>query len=233
MRNIEKIVTFIPARAGSKRVKLKNLRLLGGHPLISYSILNAKKCFNYKDIFVNSDSDEILKIGLELGVSTYKRDKLLANDQASGDEFAYDFMKNIDACTCVMLNPVCPFLSFEDINLALNAYKKSNCDTLISCEETQMQAFCQDQPVNIDINSTLVPTQNNPIVKILNWAITIWDVEAFIKRYEVNGFAYIGHNRLLFSIDKLKGLKISTEKDFKFAESIIQSNLNKDNDHKV
>ena len=38
-----RIVAEIPARAGSKRVKNKNLRLLNGKPMISYVIEEAKK----------------------------------------------------------------------------------------------------------------------------------------------------------------------------------------------
>ena len=64
------ILVVIPARGGSKGIPRKNLRLLGGRPLIYYSIKNALNS-NYKlDVYVSSDDEEILntakkKLGLK------------------------------------------------------------------------------------------------------------------------------------------------------------------------
>jgi len=221
MRTLGKVVICIPARAGSKRVKAKNLRNLAGSPLLSYSINSAKKCFAAEDIYVNSDSEEMLQLAKNLGVNTYRRDADLASDTATGDQFTIDFLQNISAETLIMISPVCPLITSDDIVNAVAAYQASDCDTLITCESTQMQVFCQDVPVNIDLSHQLAPTQENSVVNILNWAVTIWDVNSFIANFEETGSAYIGKNRVLFSIDPLHGLKISNESDFRMAESLI------------
>lgn len=223
MKDLGDIVVCIPARAGSKRVKAKNLRDLCGQPLLSYSINAAKKCFPHKDIYVNSDSIEMLDLAKNHGVQGYHRNSDLASDNATGDQFAFDFIKNINADTLVMVSPVCPLIDSEDISNAVTAYTESNCDTLITCESTQMQVFCEDKPVNIDLSGQLEPTQNNPSVYILNWAVTIWNVKTFIKNFEKTGTAYIGNNRLLFPIDSIHGHKISTESDFLMAEMLIDA----------
>ena len=51
---------IIPARANSKRLPGKNMKVLGGKPLIQHSIDFAKKGFLNKDIWVNSDDPEVL-----------------------------------------------------------------------------------------------------------------------------------------------------------------------------
>lgn len=221
MRALGKIVICIPARAGSKRVKAKNLRDLCGRPLLSYSISSAKECFPAEDIYVNSDSEEMLELATNLGVSIYRRDANLASDTATGDQFTIDFLENIRADTLIMISPVCPLITSDDISRAVSAYQASDCDTLITCESTQMQVFCEDVPVNIDLSKQLAPTQENSPVNILNWAVTIWDVKAFITNFEETGSAYIGNKRLLYAIDPLHGLKISNESDFRMAESLI------------
>lgn len=221
MRALGKIVICIPARAGSKRVKAKNLRDLCGRPLLSYSISSAKECFAAEDIYVNSDSEEMLELATNLGVSIYRRNAKLASDTATGDQFTIDFLQNIRADTLIMISPVCPLITSDDISRAVSAYQASDCDTLITCESTQMQVFCEDVPVNIDLAQQLAPTQENPTVNILNWAVTIWDVDSFITNFEETGSSYIGKNRLLFAIDPLHGLKISNESDFRMAESLI------------
>ena len=52
-----KIICMIPARLGSQRVKLKNLRLINGKPLIQYVIDKVKKCNLFDDIYINSESE--------------------------------------------------------------------------------------------------------------------------------------------------------------------------------
>jgi len=220
-KNLGKILIMIPARSGSKRVKNKNLRKICGKPLISYSIELAKKCFESDSIFVNSDSDEILLIANKLGVQEYKRDSVLASDEATGDDFTIDFLNSNDCETLIMINPVCPLLKKDDILNAIESFNQSDCDTLISCTSTQMQCFFEDEPVNIDIKQKLQQTQLNKPVKVLNWAITIWNSTSFKTMYKNLGYAYIGIRRNLFTIPALHGIKISTEDDFKFAEKVI------------
>ena len=191
MKDLGKLTVCIPARAGSKRVKAKNLRSLCGKPLISYAISISKTCFESNNIYVNSDSTDILALAAKEGVNTYHRSAELASDSATGDQFAYDFMKKILPDTLVMISPVCPLITKNEVQRALHAYTESEADTLITCESTQMQTFCKDEPVNIDLSGQLAPTQNNSVVSILNWAITIWDVDKFVSNYEKNGSAYI------------------------------------------
>jgi CMP-N,N'-diacetyllegionaminic acid synthase len=50
------IVGLIPARAGSKRVPDKNIRLLAGHPLIAYTIASAVQSGIFNDVIVSTDS---------------------------------------------------------------------------------------------------------------------------------------------------------------------------------
>lgn len=222
MRDLGKVVVNIPARAGSKRVKAKNLRDLCGEPLLSYAVKCALQCVNAANVFVNSDSSDMLAIGTGLGAKEYRRSELLSSDDATGDMFTLDFIKNIQVDTLVMINPVCPLVTPQDVLNALDEFTKSDCDTLISCEETQMQTFCDGQPVNIDVTTQLEPTQNNKKIQILNWAVTIWDTASFLSNYEEMGSAYLGKNRILFPLDPRHGVKISNEADFLMVENIMR-----------
>lgn len=125
-----------------------------------------------------------------------------------------------------MISPVCPLITASDVIAALDAYKSSDCDTLITCEATQMQTFCNDLPVNINLDSQLAPTQENPCVKVLNWAVTIWDAKKFLYNFNKTGSAYIGKSRLLFPIDPVCGTKISNEPDFRMVECLIHGMSN-------
>ena len=86
-----------------------------------------------------------------------------------------------------------------------------------------MQTFCNGKPVNIDLDGALAPTQQNPVVQILNWAVTIWDARAFLQSYERKGNGYIGTNRLLFPLPPTRSVKVSDEEDFRLAELQIKA----------
>lgn len=92
MKNLGQIVLHIPNIEGSKRVPRKNMRLMNGNPIISYSIKSSLKSNVTNNIYVNTYSDEI-----EDYVNTNypkckvnKREKNMAEDNSSSDQFNYD-----------------------------------------------------------------------------------------------------------------------------------------------
>lgn len=76
-----KILGIIPARAGSKRLPGKNVRLLDGKPLVAYAIETALKSTLITNIVVSSDSQEVLDIASNYSnVKVIKRPTELAGD---------------------------------------------------------------------------------------------------------------------------------------------------------
>ena len=227
MRDLGKVCVQIPARAGSKRVKAKNLRLIDGLPMLQYGVEAALEAA-VGDVYVNSDSDEMLALGQSLGAKAYRRPAEWASDEATGDEFTYDFLKNVPqrVDTLIMVSPVCPLVTATDITNAMRAFEQSDCDTLISCDASQMQVFCDSRPVNIRTDEALRPSQENAVVHTLNWAVTIWEAADFIVNYESDGYAYLGRNRLLHEIPKLHTFKVSEEADFDLVSTLIESRNN-------
>ena len=229
MRNLGKVILHIPAREGSKRVPRKNIRLMAGSPMISYVIKAALESGIADHVYVNTDAVEIIEyVNKEHDrVNIYKREEQLASDTASSDQFNMDIINSLQPDTLVMINPVCPLIESSDIADAMAAYRISDCDTLITCSTTQMQTFCNGNPINIKVDEQLAPSQDNDLVQVLNWAITIWDVKKFKERFDKLGYAVLGENRLLYSIDHLKSFKVSEEKDFQVCEALITNNRDK------
>ncbi len=75
-------VAIIPARAGSKRVKLKNIRSFAGRPMITYPIEAALKSKLFDRVIVSTESSEIAEIAREAGAEVpFLRPEDLAGDQ--------------------------------------------------------------------------------------------------------------------------------------------------------
>jgi CMP-N,N'-diacetyllegionaminic acid synthase len=82
------ITAIIPARAGSKGVPAKNIRLLGGHPLLAYSIAAAALSERIDRVIVSTDSPEIAAIAKEYGAEApFLRPAELARDDSTDLEF--------------------------------------------------------------------------------------------------------------------------------------------------
>jgi len=122
MRNL----IVIPARAGSKRLLKKNIRLFCGEPLISWTIKMAKKIPNSL-VVVSSDSEEILSISREYGAKTpFIRPKLLAQDNVSAVEVLRHAVKELDFYgNVILLQPTSPLRATEDINKGLSIIKNN------------------------------------------------------------------------------------------------------------
>ena len=225
MKNLGKIILHIPAREGSKRVPGKNMRNMNNKPMIAYAVEASIKSNITSDLYVNTDSSEIIKFIREAypNFKIYNRAKNLANDKASSEDFNLDIIKKLEPDTLVMINPVCPLIESSDIKKALDFYAASECDTLITSNSTSMQTFCEGEPININVNEQLAPSQYNKLITTLNWAVTIWDAKSFKTRMKNDGFASLGKKRVLFDISQINSFKVSEEKDFLFVEKLIQS----------
>ncbi len=224
MKDLGKIVLHIPAREGSKRVPRKNMRLMNGKPMISYTIEAALNSKITKACYVNTDSVEIIEYVKDTfpAMKIYLRDENLCSDNAQSDHFNADIIYKLNPDTLIMINPVCPLIEGADIVEVLKAYKNSYCDTLITSSSTQMQTFCDGKPVNIDITKNLAPSQENSVITTLNWAVAIWNAKSFINRMDEKGFAVWGEQMSFYDIEFYKAIKVSEEKDFVFAEKMLK-----------
>ena len=84
MNSKPKVICFIFARGGSKGVPGKNIKLLGGRPLIAYSINLAKKSSKISEIIISTDDPQIAEIAVSEGAEVpFFRPAILASDDIS------------------------------------------------------------------------------------------------------------------------------------------------------
>lgn len=137
------VLIIIPARGGSKGIPRKNLRLLGGKPLIYYTISKARKSTFSPDIYVTSEDDEILSTSIKFGVKGHKRDEKLADDETTLDPVIYDCyryaseMENKIYSLIITIQPTSPLLKTESIDKAIDKMITNTfIDTIISAKDS-------------------------------------------------------------------------------------------------
>src|SRR5689334_18610672 len=108
------VVAIIPARGGSKGIPGKNLRLVGGQPLVAWSIQHARSTSAITRVFVSTDSPEIGDVALAHGAEVIQRPAEISGDTASSESclvHALDVIKAADGTEpdlVVLLQPTSP-----------------------------------------------------------------------------------------------------------------------------
>ena len=236
-----KIIAMIPARLGSKRVKNKNLRLLGNKPLISHVIETVKSSNVFDDIYINSESEVFEKIASQYDIKFYKRPEELSSDTATNDDFTLDFMKNVEGDLLIQVLSTSPFITKEQV---ISFVKKAKTvDTLISTKEVKIESIYKNKPINFDQLAQTPPSQLLEPINAYACSLMSWGYKNFIKNIEKYNAGYHGGDGTIefFKLDGYATVDIDEEQDFQLAEAIINSenkepeyyNENKVYDHDV
>ena len=144
-----KVLVIIPARAGSKGILHKNVKLLGGHPLLSYSIAAGSLCKNIDRVIVSTDSAEYSRIAVKYGAEVpFLRPLSLAGDKSTDDEFfrhAFEWLEkneNYVPDLVVHLRPTTPLREISVIQNAIAFMEKNDHATsLRSASKTHLTPY--------------------------------------------------------------------------------------------
>jgi CMP-N,N'-diacetyllegionaminic acid synthase len=117
------VISLIPARGGSKGLPGKNLKLLGGVPLVGWAIRRSLQAGYDGVTFVSTDCDEISSVAKEFGAKVIRRPPGLSTDRAAVAGAIRHAIAEIKPpyveFNVLLLEPTCPFRSVEDIHLCV------------------------------------------------------------------------------------------------------------------
>ena len=132
---------IILARGGSKGIKNKNLINLCGKPLIEWTIQQCLNCKDIKEVFVSSDSMEILDFSKSKGARTILRPEIISQDESTSEEawqHSIEYISNKKGClTEYIVAPqvTSPVRHSDDFSEALKKMKNEKLDSLLSVNE--------------------------------------------------------------------------------------------------
>lgn len=139
-----KILALIPARGGSKRLPGKNIRPLGGKPLIIWSIDAVKNIPEICNILVSTDDASIAQVSREAGASVpWLRPVELATDTSSSADVAIhalDWYEAKQGCVdgLLLIQPTSPFRSRESIKFGIELFSKHNYQPVLGVSPTSI-----------------------------------------------------------------------------------------------
>lgn len=229
------VVALVPARAGSKRVPGKNVRRLGAHPVMAYTIAAAIDSRVFDDVIVSTDDEEYAKIARHYGARVpFLRPNAIAGDRSPDIEWVEHTLTQLKthgrAYDCFsLLRPTSPFRQPETIRRAWRAFtSEPGVDSLRAVERsrqhpgkmwvvngTRMTPLLPNGPTDVPWHSS--QTQTLPEIYVQNASLEIaW------TRVVSEGRTIAGNVLMPFFTEGFEGFDVNTPDDWVLAERYIE-----------
>ncbi len=227
---VDETLVLIPAKGGSTRLPRKNIRLLGGRPLIAWAIESARTAAISTQVVVSTDDEEIAAGARGCGAEVpFLRPDELSRDPAGVADVALHALDWFERNgrhfgTLIILLPTCPFRSAEDIQGALEQFRSANARFLMSVSKYDHTPFAA---MSLNEASLLTPffgefvgrkSQELPTAYRPNGAIHVLDVEAFRRTR-----SYFSQPLVGFVMPWNRSIDIDNASDLLLAESLLSN----------
>ncbi|HXK92833.1 MAG TPA: acylneuraminate cytidylyltransferase family protein [bacterium] len=232
---ISHTVGLIPARGGSKGLPRKNVRRLGGIPLIAHTIRAALRS-QIERVIVSTDDEEIMAVAREWGADVpFRRPPELSGDTATSLSVlihAVEYLEQEEGARVdhvVFLQPTCPFRTARHIDEALEKYLQAGTESLISV--TSVEEFHPYFMFTKDEQDRLRPLyamdkrplrrQDLPAIYRINGAIYI-SRRAYYQNLPPDAAIFDWNSLTAYEMDAPSSVDINDYLDFQKAEWLLK-----------
>jgi len=226
------ILAFIPARGGSKSIKLKNLAILDNKPLVEYSLITALTHECISRTVCSSDHPDILKVAESVGAEVDKRPKELSGDFVSTLDVILDYLHRESTKSgylpeyLLLLEPTSPFVSAEHINFLINALKADEAATsaqTVTKVQSNSHAFNQRYHDHGGSHFLLNRFRKGKFNKQLKPELFVHGNARLMRvKSVIENNCLFGCRSLPIEIDKVSAFDVDGADDLAVAEAIIQ-----------
>jgi CMP-N,N'-diacetyllegionaminic acid synthase len=199
------IYALVTARSGSKGIPNKNLKYIGNHSLVEWSIKSALKSNQITKVFLSTDSAEYAKLGESFGASIpFLRPKELASDTAVDYDVFKHFLSEIKEIpdAIVHIRPTTPLRDPQIINEAVLKFfeLKESITSLRSVHEMSESAYKSFEVSDQGFLKTIASVSDGEKANRPR--------QAFPKTYVANGYVDVLNPQFILNEHKLHGDKI-------------------------
>lgn len=211
-----KIVAFLPAKGSSDRIKCKNMKLLNGKPLFLHTLEKLVKCDFIDEVYLDSESDEILNYAPHLKYHPLKRDVDLANNKTDGHQMFYNEVRQVEADIYIQILGTSPFIKIETIKKGIDVLKNHpEFDSAVLVKRDKLYTWSETGPLyNVDH----IPNSNtlsDTIIETMGLYIVRSD---FAHKYKKR----IGNKPYLLCAEVIEAIDVNYPEDFQLADTIAR-----------
>ncbi|MBA7542325.1 CMP-N,N'-diacetyllegionaminic acid synthase [subsurface metagenome] len=225
------IVSFIPARGGSKRIPKKNIKMLAGKPMINWTIEASLKSKYIDRTFVSTEDKEIKEIALKAGAEVIDRPEEFTVDGTmamvmSINQFMYHLWKeDYQPDIYIHLYPTNPLRTTIHIDEAIELHRESKedflCSVCLSPDDVQAARYINNKTGLLEYYYNFTKFR---------------DPSQYTKIYRYNGAIAIGHFPLCVStylhnhvkpyiMTRQDAIDVDTPFDLKIAEMLLEERI--------
>ncbi len=219
-----KIVAFLPAKGTSERIQSKNMKLLNGKPLFLHTLEKIVSCDFIDEVYLDSESDEILNYAPYLGYKPLKRDTSLATNRTDGHQMFWNEVSQVDADIYIQILGTSPFISKETIKRGIDALlENSEYDSAVLMKKEKQYLWSNGQPLYDKFHIPNSNTLPDTIIESMGLYIIRKDTAVRTKmRY--------GDNVYMLTADAVETIDVNYPDEFQLAEYIMRGITEKEND---
>ena len=221
-----KFLIVVPARGGSKGVPRKNLRMVGNHPLIGWSIRSGQESNHPRTVVVSTDDDDIAAIATSNGALSLKRPAELATDTSQTEltiAHVLDVIPDAHSYShIVLLQPTAPIRRVGLVDQAIEKMLSDGSDSLVGVVESSpfiWKGSTTNATPQYDVAQR--PMRQSFAASDLSYRETgniyITTVSAFR-----NSDCRVSGKTSLFVLNTNEGLDIDTEFDVELADTFLR-----------
>lgn len=235
MINGMRVIALIPARGGSKSIPNKNIKPLGGKPLIAWPIELALETTEIDRVIVSTDDPKIKSVSQQYGAEVMDRPNSLAEDDSLVIDTIRHAIKELreqgeTAELMVLLEPTSPFRTRSDIYecLSLLIDKAKQYDSIATFTRADLNPHrawrIEDDEPKVFVEGAIpwLPRQKLPDAYQLNGAVYAFKIDNLQENEISLLFGKIG----AFIMPKVRSIDIDNEIQIELAEIMIKRGIN-------
>lgn len=229
------IVAIIPARGGSKSIPGKNIKELGGYPLIAYSIAAGLESELADRVIVSTDDDEIAAVAKRFGAEVpFMRPSELALDQTADlpvFQHALEYMRTVEARmpdVVVHLRPTSPFRPSQCVDEAVRILLKDpaadSVRSVVPAGQNPYKMWYLESDAMVPLIDTQLEEAYNMPRQLL--PAVYWHaghIDAIRTRTVIDQNSMTGKRILPCIIDPVFAVDLDTPEDWRFAEFLVEN----------
>ncbi len=216
-------IAMIPARIGSTRLKMKNLALIAGRPMIGWAIGAALESGAFDRVIVNADHEAFAPVAGRFGAEFYLRPPALGSSDTKSDDVVEDFMRAHPADAVAWVNSIAPLQPAGEIRAVVEHFHENGLDSLITVEDKQVHCLAGDAPVNFTFDGKFAQTQELTPVRPFVYSVMMWRTVPFLAEMERQGHAFFCGRFGAYPVGKLSSIIVKTEEDLLILDAIARS----------
>lgn len=216
-----KIVAFLPVKGSSTRIESKNIKLLDGKPLFLHTLEKLLTCDFIDEVYLDTESDEVVALADYLSHKVMRRDPALANNKTDGHKLFYNEVCHTDADVYIQILCTSPFISKDTIKKGVDKVSSGEFDSAILVQNEKQYTWTNGSP---DYNLNSIPNSGElPDTTIETMGLYVVSREAANQTKR-----RIGEKPFLIEATPTEAIDVNYPEDFELATLLAAGMREKD-----